>query len=116
MKLSINNIGLKVELGFFDKILSIRGSLQIPLKNIREATTKPPETRWWRDIRMPGTYIPGLIKAGTYYTKNGKEFWFVIKGKNYLTIELENESYQRIVLGLNENEYWAEKINKERTK
>lgn len=65
---------------------------------------------------MPGTYFPGLIKAGTYYTRNGKEFWYVIRGKNYLTIELENESYKRIVLGLDENQEWVGKINKERTK
>ena len=111
MKLSKNHVSLKVELSIAEKIVSLRGSLEIPLKNIREARAKRPETCWWRDIRMPGTYFPGLIKAGTYYTRNGKEFWFVVKGKDYLTIELENESYKRIVLGVDENEEWAEKIN-----
>jgi hypothetical protein len=116
MKLSISNEVLKIELGILEKILSFRGSLVIPLKNMGKATTKPPETCWWRDIRMPGTYFPGLIKAGTYYTRNGKEFWFVVRDKKYLTIELENESYKRIVLGLDENEQWAEKINQEKAK
>ena len=111
MKLSINHVSLKVELSLADKVLSIRGSLLIPLQHIREATTKRPETCWWRDIRMPGMYFPGLIKAGTYYTRKGKEFWFVTRGKKYLTLELENESYQRIVLGVDNNKYWSENIN-----
>jgi len=108
----IDNHNLNIQLGIAEKILSIRGSLRIPLKHIKQVTTKRPKTSWWRDIRAPGTYLPGLIKAGTYYTRNGKEFWFVTRGKNYLTIELQDESYKRIVLGIDDNDSWAEKINK----
>jgi hypothetical protein len=55
--------------------------------------------------------IPGLIKAGTYYTDKGKQFWLVTKGKGILNIELKNESYKRIILGIDNNVKWAKKIS-----
>ena len=35
-----------------------------------------------KEIKAPGTSIPGLIKAGTFYSNRGKEFWYVTKGKD----------------------------------
>jgi len=55
--------------------------------------------------------IPGLIKAGTYYTDKGKQFWLVTKEKGILNIELKNESYKRIILGIDNNVKWAKKIS-----
>jgi len=44
-----------------------------------------------------GTYLPEVIKAGTYYTPRGKEFWYVTK-KGCLVLELRDEPYKRIIL------------------
>jgi len=63
------------------------------------------------EIRAPDTNLPGLIKAGTYYTDKGKQFWFVTKGKGILNIELKNEPYKRIILGIDDNVKWAKKIS-----
>ena len=83
---------------------------EIPLPHIQEATITAPKTTW-KELRSPGTFIPGFIKAGTYYTDRGKEFWLVdYRQANYLTIELQNESYQRIVLTLEDNESWQKRL------
>ena len=91
----------------------MKGSFKIPLKNIKRVTTEMPKPTW-KEIKAPGTHIPGLIKAGTYYTDHGKEFWYVTKGKGILTIDLKNESYKRLVLGLDNNVKWAKKISESR--
>jgi hypothetical protein len=55
--------------------------------------------------------IPGIIKVGTYYSSRGKEFWYVTQKQNYLTLELKDESFQRIILTLDDNQVWLEHIN-----
>ena len=54
------------------------------------------------EVRVPGTFIPGVIKAGTYWTRAGKEFWYVRRGmSDYVTIELaDGAPFRRMVFGL----------------
>ncbi len=110
MKLEISDRKLRIDLGDLGKILSIRGGFEIPLDNIVKVGTEAYRTGW-REIRAPGTHVPGAIKAGTYYTPRGKEFWYVTE-KGVLVLELENESYKRIVISIDNNEEWAERIKK----
>ncbi len=51
-------------------------------------------------IRMPGTYIPKLIAAGTYYGKKRKEFWDIDFKKEAIEIDLKNEKYTKIVVNV----------------
>jgi hypothetical protein len=102
MNISIVADQLQIEFTFTEQLLAVRFHKvwQIPLAHIIQVSTElPPYT--WKEIRVPGSFVPGLIKAGTYYNDRGKEFWYVT-GKNHLdqilTIELTNEDYQRIVL------------------
>jgi len=111
MKINIDNGKLKIKLSVLEKFASIRGSFEIPLEHIEKATTETPQSSWG-DMRTLGTNFPSLVRAGTYRTKRGKEFWYVTKNKNYLVIELKDESYKRIILSSSDNHYWAEMINK----
>jgi hypothetical protein len=91
-------------------MFSFRGSIGVPLDHITSASTKRPDTNWKR-IRAPGAYVPFLLKVGTYYTRQGKELWYSTIGKGYLTIELSDWDYHRIVLTMGNNKAWAERIN-----
>ncbi len=113
MKISITRDEIRISFSVTKKILSVKGSFKIPLKHIVRVTTQKPKPTW-KEIKAPGTFIPGLIKAGTYYTDKGREFWFVTKGKGILNLELKNESYKRIILGLDANVKWAKKISEAR--
>lgn len=105
MRLTITDTNLRIDLQAVEKILSLHGSLDIPLSSITSLSTEVPKNSW-SDLRAPGTYFPGLIKAGTYYTNRGKEFWYATFGseKKYLVAELNDHPYQRIVLTVDENE------------
>jgi hypothetical protein len=113
MKISIIKEEVRINFSIAKKILTVKGSFKIPLKHIVRVTTLKPKPTW-KEIKAPGTHIPGLIKAGTFYTDKGKEFWFVTKGKGILNLELKNESYKRIILGLDTNVKWAKKISEAR--
>ncbi len=110
MKFTITKDQLEINFSITKKILAVKGSFKIPLKHIQSITTQLQKPTW-KEIRVPGTNLPGLIKAGTYYTDKGKQFWFVTKGKGILNIELKNESYKRIILGIDDNVKWAKKIS-----
>lgn len=109
MDLSIQDGFLYINLNWKEKIVSISGSRKISLKHI--SSTDTTYGRIPMGIRLPGTYIPWLVAAGTYYTKKGKEFWCLIGKKKILRIELHDEPYARLILGINENESWKEKLD-----
>jgi len=109
MKIGLNSF-LEIRLRGKEKFLSVKGSLKFPLKDIVSVSTATPQSSW-KEIRAPGSFIPGLIKAGTYYTDRGKEFWYTTRGKKLLTIELQGQSYKRVVVGLDNPEQWKKRLN-----
>lgn len=112
MQLSISDDQFKIDLDGWERIWAFyfNADLHIPLSHITQVSTEEPRHSW-TDVRMPGTFLPGVIKAGTYYTDRGKEFWYVTRLGRYLTLELENEFYRRIVLSVDQNQLWADRIN-----
>ncbi len=112
MKLSITDDKLMLNLEWYEQLwaFNLNKTLEIPLKNIEEVTTAEPESNW-QEIRAPGTFVPGIIKAGTYYTKIGREFWYVRQEKNYLTLKLKDEYYKKIIITIDESEFWANQID-----
>ena len=98
MKLSIKNAALVVELNRKESVLAIKRNIVVPLKNIRKVHRKVPKTVW-KELRMPGTFFPEIIKAGTYYTPRGKEFWYLKRNDMPLVVEIKGHNYKRLVLG-----------------
>lgn len=113
MRLSIDkdqNL-LNIELSNQERLWSFRWNktLSIPLGHIRKISTETPEITWL-ELRAPGTFLPGVIKAGTYYNKQGRDFWYATRGKGFLVLELEQDKYRRVVLTLDDNESWASRL------
>jgi len=112
MQLSIKNNKFCIELNFWEKLWSLQFShtWEIPLNHIERVSTTAPSSDW-KEIKLPGTFVPGVIKAGTYYTERGREFWYVIDDKNYLTLDLKDEFYRRVILTVEQNQLLAEQLN-----
>jgi hypothetical protein len=113
MKLYLESDRLTIELEWYEQFWAVmlERQLHIPLTNIDRVSTTEPQTTWMQ-VRAPGTFVPGVIKAGTYYSQGSKEFWYVTSDKNYLTLELQNESYRQIVLTIPDSLAWEERINR----
>ncbi len=114
MRLSINNAKLAIEFEWYEQLWAVKACrvMEIPIAHIRSVTTAEPQSSW-AELRAPGTFVPGIIKAGTYYTKQGREFWYVTDDRNYLTLELESEPYRRLVLTIPDHQVWDDRINSE---
>ncbi|MEQ9000209.1 MAG: hypothetical protein RID53_27340 [Coleofasciculus sp. B1-GNL1-01] len=111
MNLTIFDQKLRIELEWYEQLwaFTLDKLWEIPLNHIISVTTDEPPSSW-TEIRAPGTALPGVIKAGTYYSSRGKEFWYVTRDRNYLVLALQDEPYQKIVLTLDQNDFWAERI------
>lgn len=53
-------------------------------------------------LRFPGTYVPGLIRYGSYGLQPNREFWAVYRPSEVLVLRMANWDYGRAVLGVNE--------------
>ncbi|MEU1689673.1 hypothetical protein [Micromonospora sp. NPDC005707] len=54
-------------------------------------------------FRLPGSYWPGLIMAGSYVSRStGRSFWCVHRADEVLLVELKGQRYDRLILEVDE--------------
>lgn len=82
-----------------DKLWALKSSLEIPLAHIAGVRADPEAARgWWHGIRMPGTNIPGVITAGTFYHDGQRVFWDVHDPENTIVIDLHDDRYNELIV------------------
>jgi hypothetical protein len=84
-------------------------SIRVPIHTIRNVSTDPPPMEWYA-LRAPGTAVPGLFTAGTYYANRGREFWYVTRRSDFLVVDIDEGYYKRIVLTINDHQTYAEQL------
>lgn len=95
-----------------DKVWALRSELRVPLEHIVSARLDTEAARgWWHGIRMPGTQIPGLITAGTFYSHGRRTFYDVHDPDNTIVVELNHESYDSLVVEVEDPDTEVRKIN-----
>lgn len=100
MKLIKRANNLVINLTFWEKVFSLHGDFTIPKNKIKSIKKGPPKQTIF-ELKIPGTYLPSVIKAGTFVNKRGREFWLVTRtSTNVYTVELKDSYYKRLVLGL----------------
>jgi hypothetical protein len=100
---------LSIELSPAEKLLCFKWRpIALSRSHLQRVTAGVPETSW-TDLRIPGTAVPGLIRAGTYRTRRGKEFWNVHykRHTSVVVLELEGHRYRRLVLGSSDGDLVA---------
>ena len=88
-----------------DKLWAFRSSLEIPLVHIAGVRADPEVARgWYHGIRMPGTNVPGVITAGTFYQDGKRVFWDVHHPEKTIVIDLHDERYSELVVEVDDPE------------
>ena len=88
-----------------DKLWSFKSSLEIPLVHIAGVRADPEAARgWYHGIRMPGTNVPGVITAGTFYQEGKRVFWDVHHPEKTTVIDLHDERYNELVVEVDDPE------------
>ena len=114
--LSVNGEQVTLSISGWDRLFALKRSVTFSKRNISSVypcnrSVTPPL------FRFPGTAVPGMIMAGTFLDgENRKEFWSTRFSCNTIVIELEHESYSRIVCDLPKGESvaaWVERLTPE---
>ena len=98
---NITKVGdsLRFEIEGFDKVLALKGHLDIPLAHITGARHDPAAAKgWWHGVRLPGTDIPGFVTAGSFYQAGRMVFYDVHHAEEAIVVELAHEDYDRLIV------------------
>jgi hypothetical protein len=82
-----------------DKLWAFKSSLEIPLVHVAGVRADPQAARgWYHGIRLPGTNLPGVITAGTFYQDGNRVFWDVHDPDKTIVIDLRDERFNQLVV------------------
>jgi hypothetical protein len=97
LKIADGKLRLHVE--GMDELWAFKSNLEISLSDITGVRADPEVAHtWWHGLKMPGTNLPGVITAGTFYQDGKRVFWDVHHPDNTIVIDLRNEKYQQIIV------------------
>lgn len=85
------------EIKGWHKIWALKSHITIAKENIVKAYQNEKFFTFWKGFRLPGTEIPGLITAGSFY-KDEWRFWDVCNKKNAIIIELQNSEFKKLII------------------
>lgn len=99
VELSVAEGKLKLFVMGADKLWALKSNLEIPLVHIAGVRADPRVAHsWWHGIRMPGTNVPGVLTAGTFYQEGKRIFWDVHHPENTIVIDLHDEKYNELII------------------
>jgi hypothetical protein len=108
---SISDGKLLLEVKGADKLWALKSSLEVPLRHIAGVRADPSVARgWWHGLKLPGTNIPGVITAGTFYQDGKRVFWDVHHPENTIVIELHDERYDELIVEVADPQMTVETI------
>ena len=99
VEISIAGDRIRLEVQGWDKLWAFRSQLEFPLAHVRSVRQDPgPALGWWHGFRLPGTNLPGVLTAGTFYQHEGAVFYDVHDPERTIVLELEHEHFHRLVV------------------
>jgi hypothetical protein len=97
--LKVEDGKLIVDVRGVDQLWALKSSLEIPLEHVAGIRGDSSVARgWWHGLKIPGTNIPGVITAGTFYQHGNMVFWDVHDPENTVVIELHDERYRELIV------------------
>ena len=110
--LHMENGNLVINVEGADKVWALKSHLTIPLMHITSVKYEPEVAKgWWHGFKLPGTNLPGVITAGTFYQNKEWTFWDVHNPEKTIILTLKDESYQKLVIEVKDTEAAIAEIN-----
>lgn len=107
MYITETNATLTVILEGREQVAALKARIAMPKKTIKNIGYAEVFNDWrnW-EVRMPGTYAPNLLMAGSYWTEEGWDFVYAKKPKGFvhpelhgvLVIETDLNRYRRVIV------------------
>ncbi|MFB0568646.1 MAG: hypothetical protein ACETV0_03400 [Nitrososphaeria archaeon] len=92
------------------KFLALKNRVRIPLKNIDSVSTETVKPLWFAG--KIGSHMPPIFWAGTFWTREGKAFYYVRNRSKCITLKLRNHEYSKAVVEVDDKESIASTLRK----
>jgi hypothetical protein len=102
---------LVFELHGIDEILSIKRSITVAIKDVESVSTDRVPWKPFKQLKVGGSSIPGVIKDGRYLSSDGMMFFEMHDPEKCITVYLKHERYKAIVFEVENKEATATMIN-----
>jgi hypothetical protein len=107
----VEDENLVFELHGIDEILSIKRSLSVALKDVKSVSTDRVPWAPFKQLKISGARIPGVVKDGRYLSSDGMMFFEMHDPDKCITVYLKHERYKAIVFEVENKEATATMIN-----
>jgi hypothetical protein len=108
---TIEDGNLVFELHGVDEFLSIKRSISVPLQHVVSVSTERVPWQPFKQMRVAGTSLPGVIKDGRFLSSDGMMFFEMHDPDKCITVNLDHERYRKIVFEVEDKEATAKQIN-----
>jgi len=101
VEISVVDGHVLVEVQGMHRLWALKSTLRVPLTDIVSVTHDPERaTRAFPGLRVPGTHIPTVYTAGTYYQSDFRpDFWTVRHPEQAIVIQCtEDAAYDEIIV------------------
>ena len=109
--INVHDDTLVVEQSAIEKILSLRGTVRVPLARVVGATVDPGVGAERKGFRVPGTHIPGFYVAGTFRRDEARTFWNIRRGTNAVVISLTDCAFDQLIIEVDDPHGTVASIN-----
>ena len=113
VKCSLQGDHLVVSLTGWDRVLSLKGRLDVPVAAVSEVEAKHRSEikrlpgRW---LRLPGTYVPSMVHHGSYGRRPHRDFWALFRQERVLVVHCRDWDYERLVLAVPDCDHIASEL------
>lgn len=88
---------VEITLAPWESILSLHGSLHVPLEHVSSASVESPPELWQQWLtKLVGASLPGVLSLGTFITRDGLVFYDIRHGEKCLVLRLHDERYKAV--------------------
>jgi hypothetical protein len=99
VKVTVHADRAAFEVEGWDRLWSLRSRLEIPLKHIRTVHADPaPAMGWFQGLKLVGTEVPNIFRAGLFYQEGGLIFWDVHEPEKTIVVELADERLKKLIV------------------
>ena len=110
-KVELTSTSLIVHIQGADRFFAMKSQFEVPLQHIASVDSAADEARRvWHGLRVGGTNIPGVITAGRFVEHGEWAFWDVHDPQRAIAIHLRDESYAKLVVGVEDPAATSEAI------
>jgi hypothetical protein len=115
VRIEIDGDHLDIQVQGQHKFWALKSSLRVPLADIRDVRQDPERaTRFFPGLKVPGTHIPFVYTAGTYYQSDFRpDFWSVRHPDHAIVIQCgDHAAYDEIIVEVEDPAETVDRIRK----